>query len=98
MPEILSAFLGKRMFAKYHTTKTGKINRKPGKYDENVLQIFAEGRVPAAFRPRFGNRVGRPDRKKRKTSDKITPFFKNGIAFSKKCGIFCDDLFFFLTN
>jgi hypothetical protein len=61
----------------YHTIKTGKINRKPEKNGKKgVRNVF--------FREKR-----RPDGKKRKTADKMAAFFGNGIAFFKKCGIFC---------
>ena len=73
----------KRIFIDYHTIKTGKINRKPEKNGKKRVRsgFFAERR--------------RPDGKKRETADKMAAFFGNAIAFFKKCGIFCDDLFLF---
>jgi hypothetical protein len=48
-------------------------------------------RLPGRFLPRKVSR----GRKKTETADKKSSFFGNGIAFSEKRGIFCDDLFSF---
>ena len=63
----------------YHTMKNKKINRKSEKKGKKRF-----------FRER-GARTG----KNRETADKMPSFFGNAIAFFKKCGIFCDDLFLF---